>query len=123
MPFMSALAVQGGYVYYSTIDPEHLWDGGLAILRVPVEGGAPERVVETPWGVEIGGLATDGTNVFWTTGYVAGSVMAAVIGEGVPIPLAVGEARPGTILVASGQLFWADYQPSGAVLTFGEPVP
>jgi hypothetical protein len=99
------IALAGGFAYVP--------DQAHAIARVPLDGGALEKVSDVaglPFGV-----ATDGVSVYWTT-LGDGGVFKAPLGSGVAATLIAGGERDARFLVvSSANVFWGAWGHGGAV--------
>jgi hypothetical protein len=99
------IALANGFAYVP--------DQAHAIARVPLEGGALEKVTDVagfPFGI-----ATDGIAVYWTT-IGRGGVFKAPLGAGVAATAIVeGELDPRFLVVSPNNVYWAVWGNGGSV--------
>jgi hypothetical protein len=96
--FVSALAVDGTSVYWTT---------GNSVMKVATSGGAPVPIASGQ--IDANSIAVDDTSVYWTD-YNAGTVMKVdKAGSGAPVPLATGQYYANGIAVDSSNVYWTTY--------------
>jgi hypothetical protein len=96
------LTAAGGYLFWSQLDASGVT---YSIQRVAQTGGTPEPLVD---GIgDPGGLASDGTTLYWTDFY-GGSLLAAPLAGAsgaAPAVLATGLTSPRDVVVAGPVVF------------------
>ena len=73
------------------------------VMMVPKVGGDPVPLASPG---ETRGVATDGTNVYYTVR--SGSVMKAPAGGGMSLPIATGQSAPWSITVDATSVYWTN---------------
>jgi hypothetical protein len=112
-PGAALIAVDADNVYWTTYSSSVCPDQGPcipdgAIKKAPKTGGAPKTIasqLENP-----GGLAVDGTNVYWTSpgsNYFQGAVYKVPLDGGTPVPLAAKETGVrDAIAISATNVYW-----------------
>jgi hypothetical protein len=101
-----ALAVDATNVYFSAnraMDPTP--QPGVTLEVAAIEGTVP--VVLASLQNEPEGLASDGTNLYWTSEY-DGTIMAVAVGGGDPVQFAGGQSSPGAIATDCANVYWTN---------------
>ncbi|HEX8793613.1 MAG TPA: hypothetical protein VF765_21870 [Polyangiaceae bacterium] len=76
---------------------------------------------QTPYGI-----ATDGTNVYWTNHVASGAVLQVPVGGGTPITLGSAQASPTAVAVDTTNVYWVDGPSTGGAVvtaTIGTSTP
>src|SRR5581483_5039444 len=81
-------------------------DGG-ALVTVGLDGGVPLTLASSPTVVSALGIASDGTNVYWTNP-IDGTVMSVGVDGGDPVTIARGQTIPCGIAVDATSVYWTD---------------
>jgi hypothetical protein len=115
--YAASIAVHGGQVFW--VNPDYESDGD--VRAVPIEGGTPTtRSSGGPTaGPELcglgclGGLAVDGTSIYWVNpgvrGNSDGTVMKMPLDGGTATTLASGQNLPVAIAIDSTSVYWTNY--------------
>jgi hypothetical protein len=99
------LVVLGGYAYVP--------DQAGRVLRVPVAGGAPEKLADTV-GVPFG-IGCDGVFVYWSTLGQGTISKTAITGLDPVQSLATGQADPHFLVLAADAIYWGNWGDGGTV--------
>ena len=82
------------------------------VMKIPLGGGVATMLAKEDWP---GGLAADGTSVYWTGGFDSsetckheGAVMKVPVTGGTPVSLAPGLCSPAYIAVDATSAYWTD---------------
>ncbi len=84
------------------------WTGYYGVMTVPIGGGTTTAISSVQSAG--GGIATDATNVYWTSPgdtNGAGAIYQMPLGGGSPTPLGVGQNYPYNVAVDSTSVYWA----------------
>jgi hypothetical protein len=116
-----AQPARGGDLYFVS---------GEYIMRLPLAGGKPQRVVKVG-AVSVTGIAISGQRLFWVTQVGEGGSLNYVALKGAPVAhtLVWNLSVPVGLVAADGWLYWADQnaigrvRPDGAQLTRRFVVP
>jgi hypothetical protein len=113
--FEAGPLLRNGYVYF----------GGCAsqmFLRVSVDGGVAEAVLQEPTCVQDFGIDED--HVYWLGGSTV--FVAPLDGQSPSVPLVAGQSWPGSLRVVDGRMYWTQGVPGWglfrAAASPGEPM-
>jgi hypothetical protein len=119
-----AIAVKGGFAYYTTRGPTVSAATGT-VMRVPITGGTPTPLAQAQaWPVA---LTVDDTSIYWAnaglpTGQFNGAVMSMSLDGGPPSTLASNQNNPEVIAVNGTSIVWGtDSRLMKAALDGGSP--
>jgi hypothetical protein len=107
-----AIAISATDIYWRerVLEPSSL--GGIgSVMTLRLAGGTPRTIASQDW---LGGIAVDGTSVYWTVGEGSsdctheGAVMEVAVAGGAPTTLVSGQCYPEYVAVDSTSVYWAD---------------
>lgn len=114
-----ALAVDDTNVYFGAFQAmEPTPSPGVTVEVAAIEGSTPV-VLASPQ-IQPGGLASDGTNLYWTDGS-DGTIMAVAVGGGESVQVAGGQSSPGYIATDCANVYWTNVGAAGSVMKLAKP--